>query len=395
MPAPIHRLLPLAGLALLAACDRGASPASAAAAGNASTTTATAEGARSGNPDRSPAGSATVVRTVTRPTDACGWISAAEVAKIVGPLTGVPYPTDDGCVYPLPLDTATARRNADLLELRRKLGDRLGKTDLPPLEPDTSGVIVDVRVYTDPAGSRGLAAAFANMGQMMCGDSASKAQPWCKEAERRASLPPVLLPGWDNSIDTTSRAFFGRVGHLAVDVKVHAAEVSREQTVAIANRIRDAIPDLPFPSERPANAVGPDPCILLKVEEVEAVLGKLVVPPYRSDEETPLAMAQGKSCSYFTAGHHALVLTPTWEYGGTAFDAMKGVGGLIERVAPVLHDDAADTLDTGPWEDAAGDPATGQLYFLKGDRALELGFLVSSTGFDGAVRLARIAVGRL
>jgi hypothetical protein len=106
-------------------------------------------------------------------------------------------------------------------------------------------------------------------------------------------------------------------------------------------------------------------------------------------------MAQGKSCSYFTAGHHALVLTPTWEYGGTAFDAMRGVGGLIERVAPGLHDDAADTLDTGPWEDAAGDPATGQLYFLKGDRALELGFQVSSTDFDGAVRLARIAVGRL
>ena len=74
---------------------------------------------------------------------------------------------------------------------------------------------------------------------------------------------------------------------------------------------------------------------------------------------------------------------------------MRAVGGLIERVAPVLHDDAADTLDTGPWEDAAGDPATGQLYFLKGDRALELGFLVSSTDFDGAVRLARIAVGRL
>jgi hypothetical protein len=61
----------------------------------------------------------------------------------------------------------------------------------------------------------------------------------------------------------------------------------------------------------------------------------------------------------------------------------------------VLHNDAADTLDTGPWEDAAGDPATGQLYFLKGDRLIELGYFVSSTNFDGAVRLARIAVGRL
>lgn len=381
MPAPTRRLLPLAALALLAACDRGAAPASAAAA------------ATVGSAPATPAASA--VRTAARPGNACGWISAAEVVKIVGPLTGAPYPTDDGCVYPLPLDTATAHRNAQILELRRSVQDRLDTSDLAPLEPDTSGVIVDVQVYTEPAMARGLAAAFAKMGQEMCGDSASMEQPWCKEAARRASAPPVQVPGWDRANDSTSRSFFGRVGHVAVDVRVQAAEVSHAQAAAIANRIRDAIPDLPFAATRPANAVGPDPCILLKVEEVEAVLGKLAVPPYRSDEETPLAMAQGKSCSYFTAGHHALVLTPTWEYGGRAFDAMRGVGGLIERVAPVLHNDAADTLDTGPWEDAAGDPATGQLYFLKGDRALELGFLVSSTDFDGAVRLARIAVGRL
>jgi hypothetical protein len=125
------------------------------------------------------------------------------------------------------------------------------------------------------------------------------------------------------------------------------------------------------------------------------VLGKLVGPPYRADEGTPLAMAKGRSCAYFTAGHHALVVTPTWEYGGTAYEATRGIGGLLERVAPALHMDGADTLDTGPWDEAAGDPATGQLYFLKGDRMVEIGYTVSSTDFDGAVRLARIAVGRL
>jgi hypothetical protein len=391
MPIRVDRLLPLAVLALLAACDRGARRVSAAAADPVTLDAAT-EKARDRDRDRAPAGTASTVRTVTPPADACGWISAAEVAKIVGPLTGAPYPTDDGCVYPLALDTATARRNAQILELRRSLKDT---SDLSPLAPDTSGVIVDVQVHTNPAMARGLAAAFAKMGQEMCGDSASASQPWCKEAARRASAPPDPVPGWDRANDSTSRSFFGRVGHLAVDVEVHAAEVSHGQAVAIANRVRDGIPDLPFPSERPANAAGPDPCVLLKVEEVEAVLGKLVVPPYRADEETPLAMGQGKSCSYFTAGHHTLILTPTWEYGGTAFDAMRGIGGILERVAPVLHDGAADTLDTGPWEDAAGDPATGQLYFLKGDRALALGFLYSSTNFDGVVRLARIAVGRL
>jgi hypothetical protein len=388
MPAPIHRILSLAALALLAACDRGANPASAAVAGTAA--------AAAPDPDRdhTPAASASAVRTAARPADACGWISADEVAKIVGPLTGAPYPTEDGCVYPLPLDTATAHRNAQVLQLRRSIEDRYGKSDLPPLEPDTSGVTVDVQVYTNPGMARGLGAAFAKMGAMIC-DSAGMSQPWCKEAARRAASPPAPMPGWDRSNDSTSRSFYGRVGHVAVDVKVHAAEVTHAQAAAVADRIREAIPDLPFPSDRPGNPVGPDPCILLKVDEVEAVLGRLVVPPYRSDEETPLAMAQGRSCTYFTPGHHALVLTPTWEYGGTAFDAMKGVGGILERVAPELHDGAADTLDTGPWEDAAGDPATGQLYFLKGDRLIELGYFVSSTGFDGAVRLARIAVGRL
>jgi hypothetical protein len=391
MPTLIYRILPLAAVTVLAACDRGASPASAAAAGSASTTTAGT--ARDGDQGRAPAGSATAVRTATRPADACGWISAVEVAKIVGPLTGTPYSTDDGCVYPLPIDTATAHRNAQLLELRRKLEERSGKSDLPPLEPDTSAVIVDVQVYTAPAMGRGMAAAFAQMGHMLCDDSASASEPWCKAAERDTS-PPTPLPGWDRTNDTTSRSFYGRVGHIGVDVTVHAAEVSHEQTVAIANRIREAIPDLPFPATRPSNPVGPDPCILLSVQEVEAVLGKLVVAPYRSDEETPLAMEKGKSCSYFTAGHHALVLTPTWEYGGRALELMRGVGGLVSSVAPELKADAIDTLE-GDWEEAGTDAMTGQLYFLTGDRLLEVGYLVSSTDANGAARLARIATGRL
>lgn len=395
MPALIYRVLPLAALALLGACDREASPASAAAAGTASAAAAGTEGARDGDRGRAPAGAATAVRTGTRPADACGWITAAEVAKIVGPLTGAPRPSDEGCVYPLPVDSATTRRRAQALELRRKLEERFGKSDLPLPEPDTSAVIVDVQVYTDPTAARGMGAAMATMAKWLRDDdSAGKAAADSAPPERRDSPPPSLL-GWDGTNRATSRSFVGQIGHLRVEVNVRAAEVTREQTVAIANRVRDAIPDLPFPAERPSNPVGPDPCILLSVQEAEAVLGKLIVPPYRSDEETPLAMAQGRSCSYFTAGHHALVLTPTWQYGGSAFEAMRGVGGLLERVAPSLHNDAADTLDSGPWEDAAGDPATGQLYFLKGDRLIELGYLVSSTDFDGAVRLARIVVGRL
>jgi hypothetical protein len=215
------------------------------------------------------------------------------------------------------------------------------------------------------------------------------------DSTARDTTRPKPLPGWDYSNDSTRHSFFGQMGHVRVKVGVEAAQVTRAQTVAIATRIREAIPDLPFPTDRTYNEAGADPCTLVTVKEAEAVLGKLVVPPYRADEGTPLAMAKGRSCAYFTAGHHALVVTPTWEYGGTAYEATRGIGGLLERVAPALHMDGADTLDTGPWDEAAGDPATGQLYFLKGDRMVEIGYTVSSTDFDGAVRLARIAVGRL
>jgi hypothetical protein len=215
-----------------------------------------------------------------------------------------------------------------------------------------------------------------------------------KSAADSAAPPASTLPGWDATNRPSARSFFGRLGYMRVSVLVQAAEVTREQTVAIANRIREKIADLPFPSERRGMPSGPDPCALVTAQEAETVLGKLVVPPYRSDDGTPLAIENGNSCSYLTTGHHALVLKPTWQYGGTAYEAVR-MGGVVEKLAPGLHNDAADTLDNGPWEEAGANPTTGELYFLKGDRFLELGYLASSTDMDGAVRLARIALGRL
>jgi hypothetical protein len=383
IPALVRGAAPLAVLALMAACDRGADTASAAA------TSAAAAAVRDAGEAASPAASSTTtVRTAARPADVCGWIPAAEVAAIVGPLEGTPRATPDGCVYPLPLDSATARRRALAVEVRRKLEEKFGKSDIPMMQPVESAVIVDVQVYADPSGARAAAAGMAHMVQQLGIDSAATARA-------AASTPPPPLPGWDWTNPPARRSFSGQLGHLTVRVTAHAEQVTREQSAAIGTRVRDRIPDLPFASQRPAGSAGPDPCVLLTAQEAEAVLGPLIVPPYRSDEHTPLAMGQGKSCTYFTTGHHGLVLTPTWEYGESSMKAIRGIGGLLEGVAPGLHNDAADTLDTGPWDDAGGDPGTGQLYFLKGDRLLELGYLVSSTDMDGAVRLAQIAVGRL
>ena len=376
----IRRAWPLAALALLGACDRGAGTASAAA---------TAGGTRDTDPPKTRAAATSSVRTNARPANACGWLSAAEVEAIVGKLTGAPHPGDQGCVYPLPVDSATARRRAQALELKRKLEERFGKSDVPELKADESGVIVDVQVYADPAGERATGAAFAAMGQWLDSGNDSGAKPAVESAP-----PPPTLPGWDATNRPGARSFHGKLGYVRVDVMVQAAEVTRDQTVAMANRIRGKIADLPFPSERSGVSPSPDPCVLVTAQEAEAVLGKLVVPPSRSDEGTPLAIENGNSCSYLTAGHHALVLTPTWEYGGTAYEATR-MGGIVEQVAPGLHVDAADTLDAGPWEEAGANSATGQLYFLKGDRFLEVGYLTSTTDMNGAVRLASIALGRL
>jgi hypothetical protein len=376
MRAFMQWVWPVAALAVLSACDRGAAPASAAES---------ARAAAPGTPDV--AATAASVRTNARPANNCGWLTRAEVEAVVGKLVGEPHQGNEGCVYPLPVDTATARRRAAATELQRKLEERFGKSDLPEPEAEESGVVVDVQVYTDPVAQRAVGAAWALMAQGFDDGHDSTDRPAADSAP-----PPV--PGWETTNRPASRSFRGSLGYVQVQVLVHSAEVSREQTIALANRIRGKMADLPFPSDRSGVPPRPDPCVLVTAQEAEAVLGKLVVPPYRSDGGTPLAIKNGDSCSYLTAGHHALVLTPTWEYGGTAYEAQK-IGRIVEKIAPALHNDAADTLDTGPWEEAGANSTTGELYFLKGDRFLEVGYLTASTDMNGAVRLASIALGRL
>jgi hypothetical protein len=224
-----------------------------------------------------------------------------------------------------------------------------------------------------------------------------------------AKAPPP--PGWDRlgKLWTGYNAFSGRIGHVAVSVISLTPDLRAERTAALATRVRDVIPDLPFPLppdpdlERMARAagtpldaepVGPDPCALLSSDQAEAVLGKLVVPPYRSAGDSPLALRNGGSCTYFTAGHRAFTVMPHWSSGKMIFGMARGVGGLVGSVAPDDTAAAADTLE-GPWEEAAANGSTGQMYFLKNDRMLEINFITSSTDRTGALRLARAAMEKL
>src|SRR4030095_2389118 len=116
-------------------------------------------------------------------------------------------------------------------------------------------------------------------------------------------------PGWD-SVTGVPYTWIGLIGHISIPV-VSPPEITDDEKMAVAARLRDRIPDLPFPPESanqiPTFSRDPNPCDLLTVREAEAVLGTLVVDPYRAIEHTSHPYERGKACAYFTPGHRALV----------------------------------------------------------------------------------------
>jgi hypothetical protein len=164
---------------------------------------------------------------------------------------------------------------------------------------------------------------------------------------------------------------------------------------ALAGRVRDRIPDLPFvdPNAATEQRPGPDPCRLLLQGEAESVLGRLAVPPYRVREGGALADPGGRSCAYYSGNHRALVLTPHFSGGPDELRFIRargglGMAGVVDRAA-----EGADTLE-GPWDEVAIG-VHGQLAMLTGDRLLEMTYLTSSTDIVGAIRLAGAALPRL
>ncbi len=342
---------------------------------------------RAGDFDSPPAaGKATPVRTAATPADACAWIPAAEAAAVLGPLEGAPT-----VVRSLEQPDPDPRGGACRYVLADK--PRVG-TGAVVLQVDLSGAVIQERVGAS------MAEGFR---QVIQAGTAAEGSP--------APAAEAAPPGWDRvgKLWTGYHTFSGRIGHVAVLAMSLTPDLPAERTAALATRVRDAIPDLPFPlppdpeleamaraagTPLDAEPVGPDPCALLSPAQAESVLGKLVVPPYRSAGDSPLAVRNGSSCTYFTAGHRAFTVKPHWSSGKMLFGMAQGVGGLVGSVAPDDTPAAADTLE-GPWEEAAANGTTGQLYFLKNDRMLEVNFVTSSTGRAGAVRLARAAMEKL
>ena len=320
-------------------------------------------------------------KTATRPASPCDWIPASEVEALVGKLSGPPRKHEGGCFYPLPLDSITLARHARTRQVEEALARAGMKSDWPGMPEDTGGVLIHVSVGVG-AEERPAELGFATAGSWVGNDSLLTA--------------PEPGDGWDYRTSIIGRPnFFGRAGTVMVTVEGGTFGMDEDVLAALAGRVRDRIPDLPFVDPAAAGEVpsGPDPCSVLSRDEAEAVLGPLVVAPYRARQGGALANPGGRSCAYYSGKHRALVLTPHFTGGAGEMRFIRGRGGLgmvglVDRAA-----EGADTLE-GPWDEVAIG-LYGQLAMMTGDRMLEMAYLTSSTDIAGAIRLAEPALQRL
>lgn len=350
-----------------------------------------------GNPSDALEGTAEpTVRTASEPADPCDWIPISEVEAVIGKLAEPPRRAG-GCLYTMVMPEAVSAERQNQIAQEERLNEQLKaqfKDWEPPefsgpmanyrRDPKTYAVTLSVDVRGDMAGEIGTAAGFR------VAESWLPAQPG---GEQGPTEEPAEADGWDAPL-FAPYGFAARIGHVQISVLGQAPDVPLELSRALAARVRDRIPDLPFPATNPYQIPfyreEKHPCSLLTREEAEAVLGPLIVEPYRSSSEwPPLVHSKGHACAYFTAGHHVFALAPTWTSGEEDFSLEKGLGGLIGIVAP-----REDVVFKGPW-DSAQVGLTGELLFLKGERLLTVHYLTSSTDRRGAVRLAAQAIQRM
>lgn len=286
--------------------------------------------------------------------DTCSLLPVGDVEGVLGKLAAPPQRGDDACVFSLP-------------------------------RINNQPVTVSVRL--DPTGAQSLEQADGMLGNVFARELSDGKQRTAAPRKKRED-------GWDFH-GGVSEVMGWRIGHMAVTMSGSGNFLlPGKQLGALALLIRERLPDLPV-AEPGADPNGggspPDPCSLLNRGEAEAVLGKLVVDPYRSSEGSPLADGDGPSCTYFAPGHHTLVITPTRGDAKSLYDMYAGTSGVIRQL--VGGADAADALD-GPWDQAA-EGSTGAVYFLKGDNMLEISYRMSSTDLTGAAQLASKAIDRL
>ena len=317
----------------------------------------------------------------TRPSSACDWIPASQAEALIGPFAEPPRPSEGGCLYTLQVPAKLAETRAKQAEFAKRIGSTMKFKE----DPYALLLQVDLGVKT---GERALRLAGEKMASWMK-DPTDSSQKRPRPAE--ADAGDTDAGGWD-----ARRFNGGRLGTIDVSLIAQSYEVRvpREKLEELTARVRDRIPDLPFAAQSdPYEEPSPDPCSVLTRAEAESVLGKLIVAPYRSVDDGPLAAPNGRTCSYFTARHHALIVKPIWSDGKSELAVTRGVGGLMSIVVNDSEAQSADTIE-GSWDETAVS-ADGRLLLRKGDRAVEIEYETSSTDKAGALKLGKIMIERL
>jgi hypothetical protein len=304
----------------------------------------------------------------------CEWITRAEAEKILGePLISDPVRVSSA-------ENAVPRADGDGCAYEMKQTSQFAKS------------VVAIEMTIDDAGE--MQAGFSSGGATLAGAAAAVGlapvvQNVFKGKESKGDS--LVNRRWDYLSNLPGGVTMAREGRVVAQVFAYG---QGDKGIKMAEAIMDKIADVPFakdPADLTAPATDPDPCSLITRQEAEAVLGPLTTAPYRSRESSALAYADGTSCSYFSGKHRALVVTPTYSNGATQYKMMAGVGNMVSSVLGGAK--APDTLE-GKWDQISTSP-TNSLVFLKGDKMVDMQFKSSSTDYDGAVKLAHAAAGRL
>jgi len=327
----------------------------------------------------------------TRPSNDCEWIPVADVEAIVGKLAEPPRERDGGCAYALPIPQKVLDERAKMDKLRESIDKMPGAEKSTRKKHDQAepyGFVLEVDLK------------YNGIGENVANSTNAILTAWAKDdndtthaADSYAVSHDKLrkaINGWD-----WPATHGGRIGHIRITISTLASDldIPRDKLDTIAVRVRDRIPDRPFPMVGYSRDEERDPCALVTRQEAESVLGPLLIPPYRTGADGPFAYATGPNCGYYTAGHHVVILTPHWTGGKRELAMNNGIDGLIASVSGNHDAQSADTLE-GAWDQATMS-LDGRLMLLKGDRALEIAYRGSSTDESGALKLARIAVPRL
>lgn len=340
--------LPLA--LLLAACGR--SDSKVAAAGDSQSSPYPGTGA--------PAES---IDTLPSQSDPCAWVTPDEVKGVLGSApvrtqrvgsidNTDPEPNGRACQYDL-ADTAPDGSHARLLLMVDPRGN---------LAAEPVGKMLNQRLAKDAPG----------LGHV---DTA------------------VATKAWDASVWNID-VYHGRLGSLAVEVGTPdwgAVKVDREKVERLAALVRDKVPDEPFATDQASQAPDGDPCSLLSPKDVEALVGPLKLPPFRSSNGDPVFERGGSSCTYWLGRHRALTVGAEWSNGKELFRASTMMGNLIDSKLG-LTGESTDTLE-GMWDQAAS--AAGALVVLKGEKLLSVGYQPAAVDIGVAARVAAKALAAL